>query len=200
MKLPLRLRELSHRDSRALFYGGLIVGALVLWNAGLAPFLATVEERRAELTRERTLLTDERTLLQEIERDSAVHRQTAAHARELRTRLFRPPSAAATVTEYVVARADNAHVHLARTEPSNDPRARSSAGIKPVSVRIWGETDLRGLIDFVTSLERGEKLLDIRELRIEGSRRSSREFPWESLSFELQITGYTDDEDLRRQS
>lgn len=194
MKVPFAPGELSDRDRRVLIIGILMIGGILLWYGGMRPFLAASEERRAELDRERILLREEQILLGEIEQDSAIRRKTAAAANRLRARLFRTHSAAASLTEYAVTRGDTSRVHIARTDPSFNPPSRDSATIQPVSVRIWGETDFMGLIKFLASLEGGEKLLDLRELRIESAPPTARDTLWEILSFEMQVTGYTDAE------
>lgn len=192
--LRSKLSALSPRDRRALGWGGAVVLGVLGWLVLAGPYLDHVSERRALLERERQRLEDDRALVRSADREFSTMEAGGQRLRDLRSRLLSREShgvATAQLNQYVADRARAARVRLTNTEPA---AADSSGPLERVTLHLEAESDLRGLLELLASLEHGRHLLlGVSDLVIQARTNARRGPPGEGpevLSFSFAVTGF----------
>lgn len=185
--------RLGPRDRRALRWGGLALLPAILWAVVLRPWLGAVEERRDRLSSLRTLAGAEAELLATGDRYPTAVEERARRLAAFAPRLLDRRSegrAAAEVHQLVEDRARAARVRLTAVEPAGTEPA--SSRLAAVTLEVQGESDLRGVLDFVSSIESADKLLRVPRLRVRSARDRSDH---QVLAFRARIVGYVLDLD-----
>lgn len=182
----------SGRDRRALLVGGGAVLVVLLWVAGVSPWLAAHGDATLRLERERTLLEAERQLVAAREEYFAAAEEARNRLDRLSDRLLpagRGGAATAELSRYVQEQAEASRVLVSRTSPG--PTEPVDDGIVAVSVEIEGESDLEGIATFLRRLEGSGLLLHVDGLRIgQAGLTGGPEGAWERLSLSLEVTGF----------
>lgn len=184
----MSLTTINQRDRRALVLGAIVILATLILARGVPTLMSWTTERQssaAELTTELRALRH--ALATQRERRAHVAAGTASLAR-LEAGLLggaTPASAAAALAQFVGAAADSSGVHVRSTQVRGDT-ARTGAVFAPVSVRIDATSDVRGLTNLLTRLERGPMLLVVRALSITHPEPNAE---MEALNVELTVEG-----------
>jgi type II secretory pathway component PulM len=155
---------LSTRDRRALLRGGLIVIAALVYSMGVRPsrvrraqLLEQLEAERAVLARERAVV-DGRRAAGSVPTDSAT------------PTLFRGTDAvvaSAELVEYLAGAAEQHDVWLQQAVTT--PPSATAADIVNLEVTVRAESDLRGLLRWLTALERGSMRAHVQSLDVRAS-------------------------------
>jgi hypothetical protein len=158
---------LSARDRRTLLVGVVSIGAIATVGKGMP---AARRWQAAQLTRARVALGQEATAKAGAGSLGAVRDSASARARRLerlRSTLVRgssPTAAAAALASLVERIAADHEVDVATVTLGPDSAARSN--LAHVSVRVTAESDVRGLVDFLSAVESDRALLAVRELSL----------------------------------
>lgn len=184
---------LSPRDRRALLLGTAALALALAVRFGLVPYVRAVADAHEALAREQRLLRQEQTVLARTDAYSERVERLAAGIATFAPRLLpadRTESAHAILAEAVTSAAENAPALVRRTQPL--PARSVGAGLRAVSLRVAGESDLEGILTVVARLESHRRLLRIDDVSVEvatdtrtGSGRGVR-----ALGFSFTVTGY----------
>ena len=169
---------LASRDRRAVLVGGVIALSIIGW-AGLArPFVRAVSAANATLQHERALLEREEGLI-------VVRAERPQLARDARAQLstvaprFWPVSDAgiahAALATYLQRSADSVHVLVTQVE-ATAPMPLPS-GVAGIPLRVHGQTDFQGLVDYLTLLGSGPRLVRVTQLDVVATSSSSDRSP-----------------------
>ena len=158
---------LAPRDRRAVLVGGVIAVAIVGW-AGLArPFVRTVAATNATLQQERALLEREEGLIVARADRPQLEREARAQLSTVAPR-FWPVSDAgiahAALATYLQRSADSVHVLVTQVE-ATAPMPLPS-GVAGIPLRVHGQTDFQGLVDYLTLLGTGPRLVRVTQLDV----------------------------------
>ena len=154
------------RDRRAIILGLWVVIPSLLFVA-VQPFHRALTATREELATQRDLLSRELALLQDLERYPAALRTADSALKRVAPRLFEEPDdvlATSRLTSYVAGQALTSHVLFQEAE--SRPTQRTKDGIRILQVQIRAEGDTEGMLRFLQSLERGPRLVTVKELAI----------------------------------
>lgn len=185
--------SLNARDRRALLAGALLLGPIGLWRFVVAPGAAQLSELRSEVAVERDLLARERGLLAA----SSGNRQRSENlVGALVTYAPRIFSIKEMPEEYVRRIADESNVvlhqvvRLPENDSSSEGRPTAEASVRPISLRVFGESDLEGVLSLLAALQTEERLLVVEELELSHQRPVEGRAP-EILDMRLVITAFT---------
>lgn len=192
----LGLDRLSHRDRRALLLGATVVVPALLWAAVVEPYTAALREARAAYEAEYALWERETALLAAAGELPARLDSATAAASAARSRLVRAANEALAEEEVIryltlVATTNRVLLQEARgTDVAVDDGA--AGGLRPVRLAVRGESDLRGVMTFLRSVEQSPMLLRVAGLTVSpASARSSREERNGVLEFGVLIEAYS---------
>ena len=202
---------LAPRDRRAVLVGGVIALAIVGW-AGLArPFLRAARAMNATLQQERALLEREEGLVVALAKRPQFERQAQAQLSTVASR-FWPLSDAgiahAGLATYLQRSADSVHVLVTQVEAAAPMPLPS--GVAGIPLRVHGQTDFQGLVEYLTLLGTGPRLIRVTQLDVVATSSSDRSSvsgpppmpgvrstpqngaagPAEVLAFQLMAVGY----------
>lgn len=206
MNTPLRLPPVAPRDRRALLVGAALVLPVIFTTLVVRPWIRAATVRRAAIERECTLLLRERELLASAPRDR--ERLTVAlHALDQAApRLFggsEAVTASAELARYLSDLVAESGLTLDDAESVLDdpgafaapgarrrPRAPGDAFVRPLRVTIRAHGDAQSIVDFLRSVEHGERQVRIERVGITRSagERSSAEATG-ALAFTATVTG-----------
>src|SRR5437660_7181315 len=165
------LRRLNPRERRVVLGGALVSAtALVLVLLGL-PLAHHWAVREAAYTASREQWLRLAALAASTDRlRRAVDERTLAHATdEARLVTGATPALAASALQGLLQRyADESSVQLNRVDVASQPRP-DQPGLLAIPVQLQCQGDIYGLVDFLSRLERGEKLLAVDELSLNAS-------------------------------
>lgn len=186
----MKWSSMSRRDRRAVMVGAVVLlpGLALIW--GVRPYQAALSDAREELATERATLARERAAV-EMSRQNPQLQQIADSAmRTMRPRLFEGTDdvmASAELASYVgdVARRARVWLQDARTRPP----APAVGDLRTLRVEIRAESDLRGTMLFLQTLERGDKLVRVDRLNISRAPRGEDREP-ETLSIAATVSGF----------
>lgn len=183
----MRTPSLRARDRRALALGALVAVPVIGWTLVGAPIARADADRRARLASSRELLARELEIVASADAYPPLLGDARQAMREASPRLFTGGTSgarSASLVAWVQARARASEVRLSEIATVGD--SASVAGLRPVSIRIAGRADLEAVLSFISSMERGEKLVRVSGLGISAREESGPE----PLHFELTATGY----------
>jgi len=188
----MRIPKLSSRDRRALTIGAVVLVPALAWTLVVAPYLRSVEAASERLAAEREVLRREFELLAAADEYPAVLHEGAERLLRVAERLFggeNPAMAGAALAQYLQANGRESRVLLTRLEPV--PAQEAGVGLITLPLRVQGESDLQGLLTLLHSLESGEKLVRVDNLRIQGLRTALASGNGaEVLTFEFTAAGF----------
>jgi hypothetical protein len=182
---------MTPRDRRALLLGGLAVGGAVIvlrlmpWAVHHASSgYANLRERSALLARTRDEMASLPTL-----RDSATTLSQALVA--LAPQLLSgssPAEAAADLSSRMNLAASRAPARVERIDPLPDSAGEGRLG--RVRVHAALESDVRGLIAFLKSIDTGDEVMRLDELHVEAPQALTSERGPEILKIEVTVSGW----------
>lgn len=163
--IPSLLKALSPRDRRALVWGAAIGVAALLFALIVKPYVRTLRESRGELKVQRELLARERAVLSASNRFPAALEQSRNALEQQSTPLFDgldELSATSNLSDHVseAALANRVLVQQLETRKA-EPLAE---GLSALAVDLRAEGDFEGVLHFLNSLERGDKLINVSAL------------------------------------
>src|SRR3989441_11324338 len=162
------LRRLNPRERRVVLGGALVSAtALVIVLLGL-PLAHRWAVREAAYTtsREQWLRLSGLAASTDRLRRAVDERRRAHAADEARLVTGATPALAASTLQGLLQRyADESSVQLNRVDVASQPRA-SPTGLLAIPVQLQCQGDIYGLVDFLSRLEHGEKLLAVDELSL----------------------------------
>lgn len=161
------MSTMSERDRRALFLGAAILLPALLFVWGVRPFLGTMRDNRDLLASEQSTLSREMAAIQAARENPDLQRVADSAMRAVQPRLFQGRDSVMATAELVshlgaLAAEHDVWLQNAITRPS----AVEDGGVRRLRVEIRAESDLQGVLSFLTALERGDKLLRVERLDI----------------------------------
>lgn len=186
----MKWSTMSPRDRRAIVLGGLVLlpGFLLIW--GVRPYRAALSDARDQLASERATLARERAAVATAQRNPQLQHIADSAMRTMTPRLFEGKDdvmASSELAAYVGDVARKSRVWL--QDASTRAATPAANGVRTLRVEIRAESDLRGALRFLQTLESGEKLVRVDRLDIS---RSARVDPaeGETLSIAATISGF----------
>jgi type II secretion system (T2SS) protein M len=155
------------------------------------PYLAALTDVRQQVSVESDAYSRERAAVSAAKRNPLMQHVADSAMQATAPRLFAGRDdvmASAEVATYLggVARAN--HVWL--QDASTRPATALDGGVRALHVELRGESDLRGILEFVKSLESGEKFIRVQRLDISVQPGRSDEPGVETLALSASIVGY----------
>jgi len=159
--------SMSARDRRALLLGAAILLPALLFVWGVRPLLATLRNNRDLLVSEQGTLAREMAALDAARANPDLHRVADSAMRAVAPRLFQGRDSVMATAELVshlsmVAADHDVWLQNAVTRPSTV----DEGGVRRLRVEIRAESDLQGVLSFLTALERGDKLVRVERVDI----------------------------------
>jgi hypothetical protein len=181
---------MSPRDRRAIWLGVVVLlpGLLLIW--GVRPYRAALSDTRDRLATERATLARERAAVATAQRNPQLQHIADSAMRTMTPRLFEGKDdvmASSELAAYVGDVARSARVWL--QDANTRPATPAAYGVRTLRVEIRAESDLRGVLTFLQSLENGGKLVRIDRLDISRLARAD-DSDAETLSIAATISGF----------
>ncbi|HEX8360810.1 MAG TPA: GspMb/PilO family protein [Longimicrobium sp.] len=183
------------RDRRAAVIGGAALFAVLAVRAVIVPYLHLVATAHARAEAEELRLRRERALVRDSRGYRAEFDTLAAHLLGAVPRLLRDGASAelqANLSRRVDETARAVLVDIARTEAL--PSTPGGHGITTVSLRVEGEGDYAGFLEFVAALEAGPTTLHLHDLDVRARESGTAPGPAGAasavLSFRVTITAF----------
>jgi len=159
--------SMAARDRRALLLGAAILLPALLFVWGVRPLLATLRNNRDLLVSEQGTLAREMAALDAARANPDLHRVADSAMRAVAPRLFQGRDSVMATAELVshlsmVAADHDVWLQNAVTRPSTV----DEGGVRRLRVEIRAESDLQGVLSFLTALERGDKLVRVERVDI----------------------------------
>jgi type II secretory pathway component PulM len=166
--MPSLSKALSPRDRRALVWGGAIAAAAFAVAYGVKPYVRALRETREELSVQRELLARERAVLGAANRFPAALEKSRGALTEESTPLFGGVdelSATSDLSDHVSEAALENRVLVQQVETRKAEALEE--GLVALAVDIRAEGDFEGVLHFLNSLERGDKLVRVSALKLD---------------------------------
>lgn len=178
------------QDRRALLLGSAVLALMLGYTRVARPELAQMRAREAELTSQRDLLARESALLAVAPKLPEMHRTVERTLVAENSRLFAGDSVGATaeLTAYIADVGNEAGVRLTSVE-ARAPNAQR--GVTRLLVDARGDGSWSKVLDFVTSLESSEQLVDVVSVRIERGSRGGLLGGASTVSVVVTVAGYS---------
>lgn len=159
--------RLRPRDRRALLLGSVLAIPVLLWSLAVKPYVAALGADRDELASQRDLLARELGAVAAAPRTPAQIANARSALDQERERLFAGDAIAATsaFTNYIKEATDDAGLSLEQLDAREG--APLESGLRDLTLELRAEGDLRGILDALTALESGDRLVRIARLAIE---------------------------------
>jgi hypothetical protein len=187
----MKLSTMSASDRRALIIGAAIIVPSLLFVFGVKPYRAALSDVQAQLTVEREAFARERAAVSAAQRNPQMQHVADSAMQATAPRLFAGRDdvmASAEVATYIGETAKANHVWL--QEAATRPATALDGGVRALHVEVRGESDLRGLLGFLKTLEGGGKLIRVQRLDISVQAGRSDEPGVETLALSASIVGY----------
>jgi len=186
----MKWSTMSRRDRRAVVWGAIVLLPFLLYIWGVRPYQAAVADARDRLSTERATLARERAAITLAHRNPQLQHVADSAMRDVTPRLFEGRDdvmASAELASYVGEVARQARVFL--QDASTRPAGPSLSGVRTLHVEMRGESDLRGVLRLLQTLEGGEKLVRVDRLDVSRSPRSDEE-DVETLAIAATVSGF----------
>ena len=167
MLTPSILKGLSPRDRRALTWGGAIAALALVFAFGVKPYVRSLVEMRDELTVQRDLFARERAVLKAANRFPAALQQSRSALAEHSTPLFDgldELSATSNLSDLISKTALANRVLVQQLDTRNAELL--DEGMVALAVDVRAEGDFEGVLRFLNSLDRGDKLIRVSALTL----------------------------------
>jgi hypothetical protein len=187
----MKFATMSPSDRRALFLGALVLVPSLVFVFGVKPYRATLEGVQQQLGAERDALTRERAAVAAARRNPELQHVADSAMHAMGPRLFAGHDdvmASAEIATYLGDAARASHVWL--QEASTRPATTADGGIRALHVDIRGESDLRGILEFLKALEGGNKFVRVERLDISAQAGRSDQPGAENLALSASVVGY----------
>ncbi len=186
----MSLATMNTRDRRALMLGLFVLGPALAYIWGVKPLLASFNRTRDQIFDQRQLLAQEKAAVAAARQNPDLKRIADSAMHATATRLFEgrdDVQASAQLASHLTEVAQRSDVLLqsAGTRPTELVN-----GIRTLRVEIRGESDIRGLLEFLKALESGEKLLRVDRLDISRSMAAAEVEGVEPLAVAATIVGF----------
>jgi len=186
----MSLATMNSRDRRALLLGLALLGPALGYIWGVKPLLASFNRTRDQIFQQRQLLAQEMAAVTAARQNPDLKRVADSAMRATEPRLFEgrdDVQASAELASHLtdVAQRSELLLQSAATRPTV-----LSNGIRSLRVEIRGESDIRGVLEFLQNLESGEKLLRVDRLDISRSMAASDIEGVEPLAVAATIVGF----------
>ena len=183
--------ELSASDRRALTLGAIVVVPSLFFVFAVKPYRAALADVQQQLSVESDAFARERAAVAAAKRNPLMQHVADSAMRAMSSRLFAGRDdvmASAEVASYLgeVSRAN--HVWL--QDASTRPATALDGGVRALHVEIRAESDLRGILAFVKSLETGGKFIRVDRLDISSQPGRADQPGAETLALSASIVGY----------
>jgi type II secretory pathway component PulM len=160
-------KSLSPRDRRALLWGAAISAAALLIAIGVKPYVRVLRETRDELSTQRELLARERALLGASGRLPAALRKSQGSLAEESTPLFNAVDELSATSDLSDDISKAALANRVLVQQLETRKAETlDQGMVAVAVDTQAEGDFEGVLRFLDSLERGDKLIRVSALTL----------------------------------
>lgn len=181
---------MNSRDRRALVLGLAILGPALGYIWGVRPLLASFNRTRDQIFEQRQLLAQEKAAVAAAQQNPDLQRVADSAMKAMSPRLFEGRDdvmASAELVSHIndVAQQSNVLLQSAATRPTDVVN-----GIRALRVEIRGESDLRGVLTFLQTVETGGKLLRIDRLDVSRSMAAVEVEGVEPVSVAATIVGY----------
>ncbi|HEY2849235.1 MAG TPA: GspMb/PilO family protein [Gemmatimonadaceae bacterium] len=186
-----KLSELSPSDRRALTLGAIVVIPSLLFVFAVKPYLRALDDVRQQLSVESDAFARERAAVAAARRNPLMQHVADSAMQAMSSRLFAGRDdvmASAEVASYLGEMARGHHVWL--QDASTRPATALDGGVRALHVEIRAESDLRGILAFVKSLESGSKFIHIQRLDISSQPGRMDQPGAETLALSASIVGY----------
>jgi hypothetical protein len=187
----MKLSTMSASDRRALFLGAVVLVPSLFFVFAVKPYRAALADVQQQLAVERDAFSRERAAVSAATQHPLMQRAADSAMQAMAPRLFAGPDdvmASAEVATYLGEIARASHVWL--QDASTRPATALDGGVRALHVEIRGESDLRGILEFVTTLERGGKFIRVQRLDISSQPGRSDQPGAETLALSASIVGY----------
>ncbi|HXD23150.1 MAG TPA: GspMb/PilO family protein [Gemmatimonadaceae bacterium] len=183
--------ELAASDRRALTLGAIVVVPSLFFVFAVKPYRAALTDVQQQLSVESDAFARERAAVAAAKRNPLMQHVADSAMRAMSSRLFAGRDdvmASAEVASYLgeVSRAN--HVWL--QDASTRPATALDGGVRALHVEIRAESDLRGILAFVKSLETGSKFIRVDRLDISAQPGRADQPGAETLALSASIIGY----------
>jgi hypothetical protein len=195
----MKFSSLNPSERRTIFGGAAILVIGLGWVYGVKPLRASLSDLNDQVAVERDALSREQAAVDEATRSPARKRVADSAMTAAQARLFsgaNDVAAGAALASYLGEVARSSHVWLANaaTRPAPAVRAGTTAPAEPdglhrLRVEVRAESDFRGVLDFLSALERGEKVVTIERFDVAKTLRAGDE-DRETLSITATVVGY----------
>lgn len=181
---------MGSRDRRALFLGAAILLPALAYIWGVKPLMASLDDTRTLVADQRRLLSQERAAVAAAQRNPDLQRIADSAMRAMTPRLFEGRDDVMATGELLshigeVARQNEVLLQSASTRP-----ATVTDGVRTLRVEIRAESDLAGTLNFLQSIEMGDKLLHVERLDISRSMAATEVEGIEPVAIAASIVGY----------
>ncbi len=186
-----KLSAMSPSDRRALILGAAIIVPSLFFVFGVKPYRAALADVEQQLSVERDAFARERAAVSAAKRNPLMQHVADSSMQAMSPRLFAGRDdvmASAEVASYLGEVARGNHVWL--QDASTRPATALDGGVRALHVEIRGESDLRGILAFVKTLESGSKFIRVQRLDISTQPGRSDQPGTETLALSASIIGY----------
>ncbi|MGH7655973.1 MAG: GspMb/PilO family protein, partial [Gemmatimonadaceae bacterium] len=155
------------------------------------PFRAALVKVQEQLSVERDAFSRERAAVAAARRNPLMQHTADSAMQAMAPRLFAGRDdvmASAEVASYLGELARGNHVWL--QDASTRPATALDGGVRALHVELRAESDLRGILAFVKSLETGDKFLRVQRLDISAQPGRADQPGAETLALSASIVGY----------
>jgi hypothetical protein len=159
---------LTSRDRRALRWCAAVVLPALAYAFGVKSYVAALDRIDQQLTSERQLLARELALLAQAPHVPAATHEVRRLAVAATRRFFEGGdayAATAGLAAYTQSVAEESNVAVRQAEPG-EPTKRPD-GLVELTLELRAEGDLEGVLDFLRTLEGGERLVRVGRIAIE---------------------------------
>jgi hypothetical protein len=187
----MKRSTMSAGDRRAVMFGAAIIVPSLFFVFGVKPYRAALADVQQQLVVERDAFARERAAVSAAKRNPQMQHVADSALQAMAPRLFAGPDdvmASAEVATYLGDVARTSHVWL--QDASTRPATALDGGVRALHVEIRGESDLRGILEFVRTLESGAKLIRVQRLDISSQPGRSDQPGAETLALSASIAGY----------
>ena len=187
----MKLREISAKDGRAIIIGVSILAASGFYLKGVRPFMTALSDSRERLAVARTTLARERNVIAMAPTQPALRQAADSAMLSIEPRLFTGRDdvmAGAELAAYLDVATKESRVLL--QDASTRPGSVSASGVRTLRVDIRAESDLRGILALLHTLEWGDKLIRIERLDLSRLPNAADDDRTETISLNATITGF----------
>jgi hypothetical protein len=187
----MKLSSMSASDRRALILGAVVLVPSLFFVFAVKPYRAALADVEQQLSVERDAFARERAAVSAARKNPQMQHAADSAMQAMAPRLFAGPDdvmASAEVATYLGDVARSNHVWL--QDASTRPATALDGGVRALHVEIRGESDLRGILEFVTTLESGAKFIRVQRLDISSQPGRSDQPGAETLALSASIVGY----------